>query len=382
MNKCSFLEKSVEYLGHCIDATGLHTTTKKVEAVQLAPTPKDQNQLRSFLRLLHYYGKFMPNLASLLHPLNTLLQSGVKWSWSADCEKVFQKAKELLMTTPVLAHYDPLQLAGDASAYGMGAVISHLYPDGSERPVAYASRTFTKSEKNYAQLEKEACSLVFGSRKFHQYMYGRKFTLYTDHKPLTTILGPKKGIPPLAAARLQRWAIILSAYDYETVFKPTKSHANADGLSRLPVSTRVTAQEPDGVSIFNISQVHTLPIMSSQLRRATRQDPDLGSVLRYTRNGWPEKVPPELQPYWSRRHEITVEGECLIWGIRVIVPEKLRGRVLDELHQSHMGIAKTKALSRRWPHLDAQIEQLTKCDLSGSKERTNGSTPTSMDLAC
>ena len=138
----------------------------------------------------------MPNLASLLHPLNTLLQSGVKWSSSADCEKKFQKAKEY-MTTPVLAHYDPtlpLQLAGDGCAYGMGAVISHLYPDGSECPVAYASRTFTKSEKNYAQLEKEACSLVFGIRKFHQYLYSRKFTPYTDHKLLTTILGPSVSV--------------------------------------------------------------------------------------------------------------------------------------------------------------------------------------------
>lgn len=143
--------------------------------------PQDKTQLRSFLGLLHYYGKFMPNLASFLHPLNTLLQSGVEWKWSADCESAFQKAKEMLTSAPVLAHYDPklpLQII-DVSAYGMGAVISHRYPDGSERPIAYASRTFNKSEKNYAQLEKEACSLVFRIRKFHQYLYGRKFTLYT-----------------------------------------------------------------------------------------------------------------------------------------------------------------------------------------------------------
>ena len=105
-----------------------------------------------------------------------------------------------------------------------------------------------------------------------------------------------------------------------------------------------------------MSRVYTFPDTSSQLKRATRQDPELGSVLWYTWNGWPEKEPPELQPYWSRRNKITVEGECLIWGIRA---EKLRGRVLDELHQSHMGIAKNKALSGWWPLLDAQIEQLT-----------------------
>ena len=119
------------------------------------------------------------------------------------------------MSSSVLAHYDvslPLQLATDASAYGIGTVISHVFPDGSERPIAFASRTLSTSEKNYSQLEKEALSLIFGVKHFHQYLYGRSFTLLTDQKPLTTILGLKKGIPPLAAARLQRWAIILSVY--------------------------------------------------------------------------------------------------------------------------------------------------------------------------
>ena len=200
------MANSVEYLGHIIDHKGLHTLPQKVAAIQDAPAPSNQQQLRSLLGLLHYYGKFIPNLATLLHPMNQLLKSSSVWNWSPDCQQAFTQAKKLLSSATVLAHYNPslpLRLATDMSAYGIGAVISHVFPNGTERPIAFASRTLSNSEKRYTQPEKEALSLIFGVQKFHSYLYGRVFTLYTDHKPLTTILSPKKGIPPLSAARLQ-----------------------------------------------------------------------------------------------------------------------------------------------------------------------------------
>ena len=127
-SKCKFMETAVEYLGHRVDAEGLHTTTEKLEVITKAPAPKNVRELRSFLGLLNYYGKFLPNIATLLHPLNRLLQKDRKWKWSAECDQAFQSAKDALTSSKVLVHYDlalPLKLAADASAYGVGAVISH-----------------------------------------------------------------------------------------------------------------------------------------------------------------------------------------------------------------------------------------------------------------
>ena len=358
--KCAFMSSSVEYLGHRVDATGLHTTKSKVEAVQEAPQPSSVPELRSFLGLVHYYGKFMPNLATLLNPLNLLLKDGAEWVWTEECSQAVKEAKQLLSSAPVLAHYDPalpIKMAGDASAYGIGAVISHVYSDGSERPISFASRTLSPSEQNYSQIEKEALSLIYGIKKFHAYLYGRKFTLVTDHKPLLTVLGPKKGIPPMAAARLQRWALLLSAYDYAIEFKPTQQHGNADGLSRLPLGDR---QPPSTCVAFMVGQIQALPVTSECLETATRQDPVFSRVHQYTRSGWPSSTPDELKPYRDRQEELTTQGDALLWGNRVIIPLKLRSRIQEELHRDHPGITRMKALVRSylwWPGLDKSLER-------------------------
>uniref|UniRef100_K7F1W6 ribonuclease H n=1 Tax=Pelodiscus sinensis TaxID=13735 RepID=K7F1W6_PELSI len=275
-DKCAFFQPSVEYLGHIIDATGLHKSPSKVKAIVEAPPPQNVSQLRSFLGLLNYYGRFISQLATLLKPLHELLGQKKVWKWSDACDVAFNKAKCALLNAEALTHFDPslpLQLACDASPYGVGAVLSHVMPSGEEKPIAFASRTLSTAETNYAQIEREALGIVFGIRKFHQYLFGRKFTLLTDHRPLTAIFGPHSGIPPMAASRMQRWALWLSGHTYEIRYRKATLYGNADGLSRLPLP--VKHQDSGQKEIFYFEQVENRPITAAQVKRATRVDPVL-----------------------------------------------------------------------------------------------------------
>lgn len=139
----------------------------------------------------------------------------------------------------VVCYLDDILLACYTSPYGVGAVSSHILPNGQERPIAFAFRSLSKAEANYAQIEREALSMVFGGPKLYQYIFGWKFTLLTDHHPITTMFGPHHGIPSLAASRMQRWALLLSDHTYDIKYQKSELHRNADGLSRLPLADRV-----------------------------------------------------------------------------------------------------------------------------------------------
>ena len=187
--------------------------------------------------------------------------------------------------------------------------------------------------------------------------------MLTDHKPLTYILGPKRGIPVLAASRLQRWSIQLAAYTYDIEYRASHNHGNADALSRLP---RKTIEEADNWSIegdqVNRVQIERTPITAARIREATRGDPVLSRVLHYILHGWPaeDNTPEELRFYRAKREEFTVEDGCLLRGTRVVIPSRYRQEVLSELHLNHPGMVRMKSLVRLhvwWPNLDSSIEQ-------------------------
>ncbi len=368
-SKCEFMLPSVEYLGHRISASGLQPTDSKVKALKEAPVPTNTTQLKSFLGLLNYYGKFVPNLSTVLAPLHRLLEKRAAWTWNTEQQQSFDRVKALLTSDTVLAHYDPAQtliLACDASPYGIGAVLSHTFNDGSERPVAYTSRSLGPAEKRYSQLDKEGLAIVFGVKRFHQYLAGRQFTILSDHKPLQHLFQETSGIPTLASARIQRWALVLSAYNYSIKYKPGAAHANADGLSRLPLPDLPPRETPPSEITQTLNLLLSLPITVKDIRAWTSTDPLLSKVRLMLESGWEKSSDNAYTPYNQRKDELSIEDGCVLWGTRVVIPPQGREKILSELHQGHPGISRMKSLARSfvwWPSIDKDLEaQVKHCE--------------------
>lgn len=366
--KCLFFSRKISFCGHVIDEEGLHKSQEKIDAIKNAPKIENVGQLRAFLGLVQYYGKFLKNLAMVLHPLHELLKKDTPWKWTSKCSGAVETVKTMITSDLVLTHYNPelpLVLACDASSYGIGCVLSHVFPTGEERPVAFASRSLNVAEKKYSQVDKEALSIIWGVKKFQQYLAMRHFTLITDNRPLLTILNPAKGINATTAARLQRYALFLSGFDYDIKYKDTKSHGNCDSLSRLPLpEDKSEINQKDETDLLFTSVLETLPVTSSQIATATKRDPLLSQVFEVVSKG--SKLQTEnkdLEPYMRRLNELSLHQDCIMWGIRVVIPSKLQQTILNELHEGHMGLVKMKSLARRnvwWPTVDRDLEHVVK----------------------
>ncbi|XP_043224352.1 uncharacterized protein K02A2.6-like isoform X1 [Amphibalanus amphitrite] len=363
VRKTTWLAREVCYLGHRISSAGIQPSDDKVSAVMSAPEPKNLPELRAYLGLLQYYSRFLPRLSTVAAPLYNLGKKDAPWVWGPSQQSSFQETKRLLCSAPVLCHYQqslPLVLTTDASPEGVAAVLSH--PDarsGADRPIAYASRRLSAAERNYSQLDKEALGVVFGIVKFHQYLYGRRFVVKTDHKPLLGLLSPHKSLPQVVSPRMVRWKLTLTGYDFDLKYVPGKEISNADGLSRLPAPFCPPDPPPPAEVVQMLDAAESL-VSVAQLQAATRRDPAVSAAYIFTRDGWPEVCPrDELSFFFNHRHELSIENGCLLWGLRVVVPTQLRSRVLSLLHSGHPGMTAMKQLARSvvwWPGLDGQIE--------------------------
>ena len=229
-DKCIFATNELKFLGHTITEKGVAVLPEKVEAVRNSKKPSNVTDVRSFLGLANYYRRFVPNFSTVASPLHQLAASK-EWCWTNECQQSFEKIKSLLTSAPLLTRPDfekPFVVYTDASDVGIGGLLTQVC-DGLEHVIGYASRTLSCAEKNYGVTERECLAIVYSLKEFRSYIYGTHFKVVTDHMSLTWLAKLHETNP-----RLTRWILALSEYDFTIAYRPGKSHANADALSRLP----------------------------------------------------------------------------------------------------------------------------------------------------
>ena len=384
-SKCQFRTQSVRYLGHLIDEKGLHPNEQKVQAIIKMPPPKNVSELKSFLGMVNYHMKFLPNCATVAQPLNDLLKTSTTWIWDAPQQKAFKELKLMLSSTPVLAKFDyhlETIVSADASSYGLGAVLKQRQQDGNILPVAFASRSLNSSERRYAQIEKEGLALVWACERFRDYVTGIHIKLETDHRPLVAIFSSKMldEITP----RLQRMKLRLMRYSFDIFHTPGKQLITADTLSRQPLQEVEDNELHEEITAYVQRVIESTPMsdhLMQQIKQHQQADSILMDVQRFCREGWPEeksKISASLRPYWLSRADISEIDNLLLKDNRLIIPTTLRKDILLRIHEGHLGINKCRMRARAsvwWPGLSTEINELvTDCEKC-IKEKKNHREP-------
>jgi hypothetical protein len=324
--KYILLQPKVSYLGHVISGEGISTDPKKVQAISTWPSPISITQLRSFLGLCSYYRRFILSFADVARPLHKLLEAGQSFDWTSEAEATFQQLKRMLSEAPILGYPKadaPFIIDTDASNYAIGVVLSQ-YQEGQERVIAYYSRTLSPPEKQYCVTRKELLAVVQAVQHFHSYLYGRHFTIRTDHAALKWLLSFKN-----PEGQVARWIQRLQEYDFEIQHRQGLKHNNADALSRRPCLSqhckhcdRLESKEvettPEQTGAAKGAEVAvrvaiTTPNESldmeryADLRKAHEQDSDIEPILLWkkkseNRPDWETVAPhtPATKLYWAQ----------------------------------------------------------------------------------
>ena len=356
--KCKFHMSELEFMGHLLSARGIGPTKAKVEAVTNARRPETVSEVRSFLGLVNYCGKFIPDLATVADPLRKLTRQNEPFVWTNEQEHSFTELKKRLTNAETLGYFNleaKTAIIADASPVGLGAVLVQTQ-NGESRVICYASRSLSDVERRYSQTEKEALALVWACERFHMYVYGIDFELLTDHKPLEFIYSRKSH----ASARVNRWVLRLQPYSFVVKHIPGKTNI-ADSLSRLTSKTT----EPDSETeeyVRYVAESATPKAMSTrEIEEASAVDPELSNLRKCHReNKWNNL---QNKRYLLIRNEISVIGKLVLRGTRIIIPESLRGKVLQIAHEGHPGIVTMKRRLRTkvwWPGLDKGVEEACK----------------------
>ena len=371
--KCIFDAHSIPYFGHVITAEGIKPDPRKVQAIKEMLCPTSKEELMTFLGMVNFLSRYIPNLSTLNHSLRELGKQDT-FQWTDAHKSEMEKIKVSICQN--LAAFDAqskeVELKTDASKHGLGA---ELLTHG--QIVAFASKALNETEQRYSQIEKELYAIMFGCRKFHQYIYGRKVKLYTDHKPLETILSkPLSQAPP----RLQRMMLQIQPYDLEVHYIRGKDIPVADALSRLH-----TSEESDDfqneIEFHVNSFVKHIPVSDTkmeQIRKENQRDPVMQTLIKVIQEGWPvvrKSCPRPVIPYWNFREELAVVDGIILKADRIVIPLAIQPNILQQLHASHMGMEKTKQRARTvvfWPGMNHEIEEFVKsCESCGKYAPNN-----------
>ena len=364
-------------MGHIVAAGGISPDPEKVKAVCEMPAPTDVAGVQRFLGMVTYMAKFVPGLAEKTAGLRVLTEKGVIWHWEEQQEMCFEEIKGCLTSAPVLGYFSndrEITISTDASSKGVGCV---LLQEG--KPVAFASKSLTETQRRWAQIEKEMYAIVVACEKFHDFVYGQpEVTVESDHLPLISIA--KKPLHD-APMRLQKMLLRLQKYSLNIVHKPGKELVVADTLSRAFLEGPSVSK---GVG-FDVHMIEVVPCSEgfySRLQEETAADAQLQQVKTQVALGWPDQKAqclPMVGPFWDQRAELSCYDNILFRGSRIVIPKTLQKDMLTKIHSSHQGMQKCKSRAREslfWPGMNADIENVvSRCTTCQDFRPRNGKEP-------
>ena len=374
--KLQFKKEEVSFFGHRWNSTGISPDPKKTESILKMQFPPDKETMHSFLGLVNFLNRYTPKLAELCSPLRKLILKDSHYSPGDPEHAAFDAIKAEFKKKIILPYFDRNKetiLQTDASKKGFGAVILQ-----EEQPIYYASRALTSAEKNYQNLEREAQAAVWGMEKFHYFLYGRKFILQTDQKPLVSIF--RKHMIDVSP-RIQRITIRAWQYDFEPQHIPGRINVIADSLSRVtPLEFQDSNAEKDILAVNFLQYSSIEERERDEMLQETNKDEELQSLKHYISTGWPAKrsqIPVFLHPYWNFRDELTVESGILMKNSKVLIPETLKQKYLKQIHQGHQGIEACRSRAREfvfWVNINSDLKEMVeKCDICQSQQNSTAS---------
>lgn len=339
-SKCYLCYNEIIYLGHRISKDGVAPDPAKVEAITKMPKPRDITELRSFLGLCNYYRNFIHNFADKMSPLYNITKSNMHFQWLDQHDNVFKQIKEELTREPILRHPDfnfPFIIQTDASNVGIGAVLVQWIND-EYRVIQYISRILQAPERKWSTREKEALAILWACEQFRPYIIGSHFTVETDHQSLKWLLEAK------APARLVRWALRLSEFDFEIRYRRGSQNANADALSRLPQETsskptEVDAQLEEYLYQQEIILTELLPnITKQEWREKQETDLILHEIIQILEQDLQRnRRDLEIGKRYEIKDTLLFKKDPKRDRRALVVPQELRENVLRTYHEHETG---------------------------------------------